>query len=68
MEALKATFAQCKKERRSALVTYFTCGYPTLEETRDVMLGMQAGGAGMPPPSTPFAGRTDLTHMILRHN
>ena len=48
MEGLKATFAQCKKENRSALVTYFTCGYPTVNETSDIMLGMQAGGAGMP--------------------
>lgn len=46
MEAIKATFAQCRREKRTALVTYFTCGYPTLEETPDVMLGMQAGGAG----------------------
>ena len=46
MEALKATFAQCKKEKRSALVTYVTAGYPTAEETTDIMLGMEAGGAG----------------------
>lgn len=47
MEAIKATFAQCKKENRAALVTYFTAGYPTKESTVDVMLGLQAGGAGM---------------------
>ena len=46
MEELKATFAQCKKEARSALVTYVTAGYPTAEETPDIMLGMEAGGAG----------------------
>jgi tryptophan synthase len=46
MEAIKATFAQCKKEKRSALVTYFTCGYPTKDETPDIMLGLEAGGAG----------------------
>ena len=47
MEAIKATFAQCKKENRSALVTYFTCGYPTKDETPDIMLGLEAGGAGI---------------------
>ncbi len=46
MDELKATFAQCKKEARSALVTYVTAGYPTAEETTDIMLGMEAGGAG----------------------
>ena len=47
MEAIKATFAQCKKEKRSALVAYFTCGYPTKDETSDIMLGLEAGGAGI---------------------
>lgn len=46
MEHLKATFAQCKKEKRAALVGYFTSGFPTAEETVDVMLGLQAGGVG----------------------
>ena len=46
MDGLKATFAQCKREKRSALVTYVTAGYPTAEETPDIMLGMEAGGAG----------------------
>lgn len=48
MEAIKATFAQCKKEGRSALVTYVTAGYPTAEETPDILLAMEAGGAGIP--------------------
>ena len=48
MEAIKDTFAQCKKEQRSALVTYVTAGYPTAKETVDILLGMEAGGAGMP--------------------
>lgn len=47
MEAIKNTFAQCKKEHRSALVTYVTAGYPTVDETVDIMLGMEAGGAGV---------------------
>lgn len=46
MEGIKKTFAQCKEEKRPALVTYVTAGYPTPEETVNVLLGMQAGGAG----------------------
>jgi tryptophan synthase len=30
-------------------VTYFTAGYPTPEETVDILLGMEAGGSGMEP-------------------
>lgn len=47
MEGIKAAFAQAKKENRAALVGYFTSGFPTVEETPDVMLGLQAGGVGM---------------------
>jgi len=46
MEHLRQTFAQCQKEGRPALVTYVTAGFPRAEETPDVLLGMQAGGAG----------------------
>ncbi|KAL8810177.1 MAG: hypothetical protein Q9200_002784 [Gallowayella weberi] len=54
MEAIKRTFAQCKKEQRSALVTYVTAGYPTAEETVDVLLGMEAGGADLIELGLPF--------------
>ena len=46
MEHIKKTFAQCKKEKRSALVTYVTAGYPTADETVDILLALEAGGAG----------------------
>ena len=46
MEHIKQTFAQCKVEKRAALVAYVTAGYPTVEESVDVMLGLEAGGAG----------------------
>lgn len=46
MEEIKRAFAQCKKEKRAALIPYVTAGYPTSEETVDIMLGMAAGGAG----------------------
>ena len=44
--AIKKQFAQCKEEGRPALVGYFTAGYPTAEETPDIMLGLQRGGVG----------------------
>lgn len=31
---------------QSALVTYVTAGFPTVEETPDIMMAMEAGGAG----------------------
>lgn len=46
MEGIKKTFAQCKREQRPALVTYVTAGYPTSQETVEILLGMEAGGAG----------------------
>jgi hypothetical protein len=54
MEHLTQTFAQCKQEGRPALVTYVTAGFPTAEETPEIMLGMQAGGVGQ-SSLNPFA-------------
>ncbi|OCK75625.1 tryptophan synthase-like protein [Lepidopterella palustris CBS 459.81] len=54
MEGIKRTFAQCKKEGRPALVTYVTAGYPTPEETPDILLGMEAGGADLIELGVPF--------------
>lgn len=46
MDEIKKTFAKCKEEGRSALVTYVTAGYPTADETVSIMLAMEAGGVG----------------------
>ena len=54
MEGIKKTFAQCKEEKRPALVTYVTAGYPTPEETVNVLLGMEAGGADLIELGLPF--------------
>ncbi|KAE8391717.1 tryptophan synthase beta subunit-like PLP-dependent enzyme [Aspergillus alliaceus] len=54
MEHLRQTFAQCQQEGRPALVTYVTAGFPTAEETPDIMLGMQAGGADIIELGLPF--------------
>ncbi|CAA9960289.1 hypothetical protein HRS9122_00883 [Pyrenophora teres f. teres] len=54
MDGIKKTFAQCKKEGRSALVTYVTAGFPTKEETPDIMMAMEAGGADIIELGMPF--------------
>ena len=51
MDHIKETFAQCKKEDRPAFVTYVTAGFPTADETVDILMGMEAGGAGEYLPS-----------------
>ncbi|KAI0381704.1 tryptophan synthetase [Hypomontagnella monticulosa] len=54
MEALKQTFRRCKAENRAALVTYVTAGYPKPEDTPDVLVGMQKGGADVIELGVPF--------------
>ena len=46
--------AYTKWNVQSALITYVTAGYPTTQETPDVMLAMQAGGADLIELGMPF--------------
>lgn len=46
MEAIQQTFAKCKAAKRAALFSYITAGYPTAEETVDILLSLECGGAG----------------------
>ncbi|KAL6717317.1 anthranilate synthase / indole-3-glycerol phosphate synthase [Lecanora helva] len=54
MDHIKETFARCKREQRPALVTYVTAGFPTADETVDILLGMEAGGADLIELGLPF--------------
>ncbi|KAH0365411.1 tryptophan synthase-like protein, partial [Aureobasidium melanogenum] len=54
MEHIKRTFATAKQENRPALVTYVTAGFPTPQETPDIMLAMEAGGADIIELGMPF--------------
>ena len=54
MEGIKAAFASAKADNRSALVAYFTCGYPSVDETADICLGLQRGGADVIELGLPF--------------
>ncbi|PYH91199.1 bifunctional tryptophan synthase [Aspergillus ellipticus CBS 707.79] len=54
MDGIKNAFARAKQEKRAALVAYFTAGYPTIEETVDVLLGLENGGADIIEMGVPF--------------
>ncbi|KAH7021335.1 tryptophan synthase [Microdochium trichocladiopsis] len=54
MEALKQTFKRVKAEKRAALVTYVTAGYPKANDTTEIMLGMERGGADVIELGIPF--------------
>ncbi|KAL1956916.1 hypothetical protein VTO42DRAFT_6663 [Malbranchea cinnamomea] len=54
MEKIKQTFAKCKAEKRSALVAYVTAGYPATEDTVDILLALEEGGADIIELGIPF--------------
>ncbi|KAL2872819.1 tryptophan synthase TRP5 [Aspergillus lucknowensis] len=54
MEHIKETFAQATREKRAALVAYVTAGFPTIEESVDVLIGLENGGADVIELGIPF--------------
>lgn len=46
-------------QHQAALVTYVTAGFPTADESPDVMLAMEAGGAGTLTPHSSATGSED---------
>ncbi|KAJ5415415.1 hypothetical protein N7465_004110 [Penicillium sp. CMV-2018d] len=66
MEVIKEAFAKCKAKNRVALITYVTAGYPTVSETPDIMMSMQAGGADIIELGIPFAGRPMTESPIIQ--
>ncbi|KAK3320502.1 tryptophan synthase beta subunit-like PLP-dependent enzyme [Cercophora scortea] len=54
MEGLKRTFQHCKAQKRAALITYVTAGYPTPDLSPDVLLAMEKGGADIIELGVPF--------------
>ncbi len=54
MEGIKNAFAQAKSESRTPLVAYVTAGYPSIAESADILLGMEAGGADIIELGLPF--------------
>ncbi|KAJ6189038.1 hypothetical protein N7519_003946 [Penicillium mononematosum] len=68
MKAIKDAFAECKAQNRAAMITYVTAGFPTISETPDIMLAMQAGGADIIQLGIPFTGPTAESHAIKLAN
>jgi tryptophan synthase alpha subunit len=62
MEHIKSTFAKCEQQKRAALVAYVTAGYPTIEETVDILLGLENGGAGTSTSTTQLFAPT--AHLV----
>lgn len=54
MEGIKQTFQRCKAEGRTALVTYVTAGFPKPEDTPQILLSMEKGGADIIELGAPF--------------
>lgn len=54
-EQLRQTFANAKKEGRSALVTFMTAGYPTVADTIPILKGFQEGGVDVIELGMPFS-------------
>mmetsp|Transcript_42790 Transcript_42790/g.107991 ORF Transcript_42790/g.107991 Transcript_42790/m.107991 type:complete len:157 (+) Transcript_42790:236-706(+) len=53
---LKAIFAEVReKKKRAAFVAYTTCGYPTIEDTVSIILGLERGGADVIEVGVPFS-------------
>lgn len=65
MEHIKNTFAKCEQQKRAALVAYVTAGYPTIEETVDILLGLENGGAGTSTPTTAHLVCLSITSEFL---
>jgi len=55
MDGIKSTFARCKDAGRPALVSYTTAGFPSIEKTSDILLGLEAGGADIIELGMPFS-------------
>lgn len=54
-QLLKDTFQRCMRENRKALINFITAGYPTIEDTVPILLGMQEGGVDVIELGIPFS-------------
>lgn len=52
---LRQVFETAKKEKRNALVTFMTAGYPTVEDTIPILKGFQEGGVDVIELGMPFS-------------
>jgi len=54
-EALRRTFAECKKAGRPAFIPFLTAGYPTPQDTVPLLLAMEKAGADIIEIGVPFS-------------
>ncbi|WFD20654.1 tryptophan synthase [Malassezia caprae] len=54
-EQLKATFTQKNDKNQAVFVAFVTAGFPSKEDTVDVMLALEAGGADVIELGVPFS-------------
>ncbi|KAJ5344885.1 hypothetical protein N7452_002889 [Penicillium brevicompactum] len=54
MKLVAAAFKASQAQSRAALITHLTAGFPSVDETPEIMLAMQAGGADIIELGIPF--------------
>ncbi|GME81141.1 unnamed protein product [[Candida] boidinii] len=52
---LRNAFLKAKSEGRNALVTFITAGFPTIEDSVDILKGLQDGGSDVIELGLPFS-------------
>lgn len=55
MNRIEKKFIELKKEGRTAFIPYLTCGYPDIETTEKLVLGMEKAGADIIELGIPFS-------------
>ncbi|KAG5972864.1 anthranilate synthase / indole-3-glycerol phosphate synthase [Claviceps cyperi] len=54
MDLIRQTFQRCQAQKRAALVTYVTAGFPAPQDTPDILLAMEKGGSDILELGVPF--------------
>ncbi|CAG8625745.1 949_t:CDS:10, partial [Dentiscutata heterogama] len=74
-DALKRVFQQAKEKKRPVFVAFLTAGYPDPEETVDILLGLEEGGADIIEFGIPFTDPLadgpviqEANNVALKHN
>lgn len=55
---IEAAFAKCKERGEAAFVTFVTAGFPVKEDTPDILLAMEEGGASIIELGIPYTDPT----------
>ena len=54
-EQLKATFLRKKEQNQAAFVAFLTAGFPTKDDTLDLLFALERGGADVIEVGVPFS-------------